>query len=143
MGQNFDTIHLYVAHRVLPLKSSVLISNLLNGKALKAIINDRGPSNKARIACVNQKVIDILDVQDEKEIRIGIEYQVTNESFIASTVITPEEESYVPGTSSVEDVNIVSLDDGLPVDEETNKESSLALNNNLSELIITCLPSYS
>ena len=34
MGQNFDTIHLYVAHRVLPLKSSVLISNLLNGKAL-------------------------------------------------------------------------------------------------------------
>ena len=129
MGQNFDTIHLYVAHRVLPLKSSVLISNLLNGKALKAIINDRGPSNKARIACVNQKVIDILDVQDEKEIRIGIEYQVTNESFIASTVITPEEESYVPGTSSVEDVNIVSLDDGLPVDEETNKEIILITND--------------
>ena len=129
MGQDFDTIHLYVAHRVLPLNSSILISNLLNGKALKAIINDRGPANKARMACVNKKIIDILDIQDEKEIRIGIQYQVTNESFIARAVITPEEESSVSGTGSVENVNIVSLDGGLPVDEKSNKKITLVVND--------------
>ena len=64
-----------------------------------------------------------------KEIRIGIQYQITNESFIARAVITPEEESSVSGTSSVENVNIVSLDDGLPVDEKSNKKITLVEND--------------
>ncbi len=53
-GEVFNQNELTAAHRTLPLGTKVAVTNVTNGKSVKAEINDRGPHVKGRhrsLAC--------------------------------------------------------------------------------------------
>ena len=48
-GERFDNNAMTAAHKTLPFGTEVIVTNLSNGKSVKARINDRGPFVKGRI----------------------------------------------------------------------------------------------
>jgi rare lipoprotein A len=61
-GRRFDKNGMTGAHRTLPLPCVVIVENLMNGKKVKLLINDRGPfaQTNRRIIDVSQKAAELL-----------------------------------------------------------------------------------
>jgi rare lipoprotein A len=60
-GERFDMYALTAAHRTLPLGTRVLVTNLVNGRAVRVRINDRGPAVAGRIIDLSYAAARALD----------------------------------------------------------------------------------
>lgn len=70
----FDKKQLSAAHRTLPLPSIVKVTNLANGKAVKVIVNDRGPFANNRIIDLSEKAADKIDMKHRGIAKVKVEY---------------------------------------------------------------------
>lgn len=59
-GQRLQRGSFYAAHRTLPMRSEVRITNISNGRSCTATILDRGPHRKNRLIDVSSAVADSL-----------------------------------------------------------------------------------
>ncbi|PIE47824.1 MAG: hypothetical protein CSA42_01555 [Gammaproteobacteria bacterium] len=59
-GERFNMYALTAAHKILPLGSKVLVTNLANGKEVVLRINDRGPFHGNRVIDVSKKAAQKL-----------------------------------------------------------------------------------
>jgi rare lipoprotein A len=72
-GDRLDEIHATAAHRSLPLRSLVRVTNLSNGRSVVARINDRGPVSRSLLIDVSPRVADELDMKRAGIVRVAIE----------------------------------------------------------------------
>jgi len=72
-GEIFDSNKLTAAHPTLPLPSTVIITNLDNGKSIVVRVNDRGPVDKKRIIDVSKKAAILLGFRDKGIAKVKIE----------------------------------------------------------------------
>lgn len=61
-GKVFDQHKLTAAHRILPLGSRVRVMNVLNGRQVEVLINDRGPFIDGRIIDLSHGAAEKLDM---------------------------------------------------------------------------------
>lgn len=59
-GERFDQNNISAAHRTLPLPSMVRVTNLENGRALRVLVNDRGPFAHGRIIDLSRRAAQLL-----------------------------------------------------------------------------------
>lgn len=63
-GERFDMTDFTAAHRTLPFGTVVRVTNLRNGKTVKARINDRGPHVKGRVIDLSLAAAHSLGIRD-------------------------------------------------------------------------------
>ena len=61
-GTVYDQYAMTAAHQTLPLGSSVVVTNLTNGKTVTVLINDRGPFAKGRIIDLSYSAAQAVDM---------------------------------------------------------------------------------
>lgn len=61
-GSRFDTRLLTAAHRSLPLNTIVRVTNLLNGRSVEVVVNDRGPYVGHRVIDLSEAAAKRLDM---------------------------------------------------------------------------------
>lgn len=64
-GRRFDPRSNSVAHRTLPLGTTVLVTNLGNGRAATATVEDRGPFVRGRIIDLSPRLAEHLGMKQE------------------------------------------------------------------------------
>jgi rare lipoprotein A len=72
-GDRLDAVHLTAAHRSLPLRSLVRVTNLSNGRSVVCRITDRGPVSPSLLIDVSPSVADELDMRRAGIVRVAIE----------------------------------------------------------------------
>ncbi len=72
-GQIFDEEKLTAAHRTLPLRSRVRVTNLENGRSVEVRINDRGPYVSGRVLDLSTRAAKALGMQKEGLALVRIE----------------------------------------------------------------------
>ncbi|MFB3885541.1 MAG: septal ring lytic transglycosylase RlpA family protein [Thermodesulfobacteriota bacterium] len=72
-GEIYDMYQLTCAHNTLPLGSSVMVTNLENGKSLELKVNDRGPFVKDRIIDLSYAAAKILDMWEKGTAYVKVE----------------------------------------------------------------------
>jgi rare lipoprotein A (peptidoglycan hydrolase) len=72
-GQIFDEEKLTAAHRTLPLRSRVRVTNLENGRSVEVRINDRGPYVQGRVLDLSTRAAKALGMQKEGLALVRIE----------------------------------------------------------------------
>jgi len=72
-GQIFDEEKLTAAHRTLPLRSRVRVTNLENGRSVEVRINDRGPYVQGRVLDLSTRAAKTLGMQKEGLVLVRIE----------------------------------------------------------------------
>lgn len=78
-GEIFDENALTAAHRTLPMPSMVKVTNLSNGRAIKLIVNDRGPFAHNRIIDVSKRGAELLGFKRDGIAKVRVEV-LQNES---------------------------------------------------------------
>lgn len=71
-GERFNMHALTAAHRVLPLGSKVLVTNLANGNTVVLRINDRGPFHNDRVIDVSKKAAKKLGFIKQGKTKVKI-----------------------------------------------------------------------
>lgn len=69
-GERFNSSKYTVAHKFLPLGTIVSITNLKNGKVVKARVNDRGPYVKHRIIDLSKATASAVDITGTAPVKI-------------------------------------------------------------------------
>jgi rare lipoprotein A len=72
-GDRLDAVHLTAAHRSLPLRSLVRVTNLGNGRSVICRITDRGPVSQSLLIDVSPSVADELDMKRAGIVKVAIE----------------------------------------------------------------------
>lgn len=72
-GERFDMNKLTAAHRTLPLPSTVLVTNLENGRSLKLRVNDRGPFVDNRIIDVSRRAAQFLGFERQGVAQVRVQ----------------------------------------------------------------------
>jgi len=72
-GDRLDAIHATAAHRSLPLRSLVRVTNLSNGRSVIAQITDRGPVSHSLLIDVSPSVADGLDMKRAGIAKVAVE----------------------------------------------------------------------
>lgn len=72
-GERFDPNELTVAHRRLPFNTLVRFTNPINGSAIIARVNDRGPYIDGREFDLSMRSAQLLGFQDRGVVRLDIE----------------------------------------------------------------------
>jgi rare lipoprotein A len=72
-GDRLDAVHLTAAHRSLPLRSLVRVTNLSNGRSVVCRITDRGPVSPSLLIDVSPSVADELDMKRAGIVKVAIE----------------------------------------------------------------------
>ena len=72
-GDRLDAVHATAAHRSLPLRSLVRVTNLTNGRSVIARITDRGPVSHSLLIDVSPRVADVLDMKRSGIARVAVE----------------------------------------------------------------------
>ena len=72
-GEVFDTHDLTMAHRSLPMGTSVRVTNLENGRSVVLRVNDRGPYVRGRVADLSHAAAERLGFVDEGVVPARIE----------------------------------------------------------------------
>src|SRR5512135_257514 len=72
-GEVFDTHELTMAHRSLPMGTSVRVTNLENGRSVVLRVNDRGPYVRGRVADLSHAAAERLGFVDEGVVPARIE----------------------------------------------------------------------
>jgi rare lipoprotein A len=72
-GDRLDAVHATAAHRSLPLRSLVRVTNLSNGRSVVARITDRGPVSHSLLIDVSPSVADGLDMKRAGIAKVAVE----------------------------------------------------------------------
>ena len=72
-GEIFDTHALTMAHRSLPLGTTVRVTNLENGRSVVLRVNDRGPYVRGRVADLSHAAAERLGFVDDGVVPARIE----------------------------------------------------------------------
>jgi rare lipoprotein A len=72
-GEIFDTHDLTMAHRSLPLGTTVRVTNLENGRSVVVRVNDRGPYVRGRVADLSHAAAQRLGFVDDGVVKARIE----------------------------------------------------------------------
>ena len=72
-GEIYDMYQLTCAHNSFPLGTSVMVTNLENGKALELKVNDRGPFAKGRIIDLSYAAAQILGIWEKGTAYVKVE----------------------------------------------------------------------
>ena len=72
-GEVFDTHELTMAHRSLPMGTSVRVTNLENGRSVVLRVNDRGPYVRGRVADLSHAAAERLGFVDDGVVPARIE----------------------------------------------------------------------
>jgi len=72
-GEVFDTHGLTMAHRSLPMGTSVRVTNLENGRTVVLRVNDRGPYVRGRVADLSHAAAERLGFVDDGVVPARIE----------------------------------------------------------------------
>ena len=72
-GDRFRADTLTIAHKYLPFGAQVRITNLANGRSVKARVNDRGPRHAGRIADVSYQAAKDLGFVRQGVTRVRLE----------------------------------------------------------------------
>ena len=72
-GEVFDTHGLTMAHRSLPMGTSVRVTNLENGRSVVLRVNDRGPYVRGRVADLSHAAAERLGFVDDGVVPARIE----------------------------------------------------------------------
>ena len=72
-GEVFDTHDLTMAHRSLPMGTSVRVTNLDNGRSVVLRVNDRGPYARGRVADLSHAAAERLGFVDDGVVPARIE----------------------------------------------------------------------
>jgi rare lipoprotein A len=72
-GERFDERALTAAHRTLPLGTTVLVTNLSNGRSVTVCIKDRGPAIGARLIDLSRAAAAILGFVDRGLARVRVQ----------------------------------------------------------------------
>ncbi len=72
-GERFDMNQLTAAHRTLPLPSTVLVTNLENGRSIKVRVNDRGPFVDNRIIDLSRRAAQFLGFEKQGVARVRVQ----------------------------------------------------------------------
>lgn len=72
-GELFSQSKLTAAHRTLPFKTKIKVTNLLNKRTVIVTINDRGPFVEGRILDLSKKAAVKLDFVDKGVVKVKLE----------------------------------------------------------------------
>jgi len=72
-GEIYDMYQLTCAHNTLPLGTTVMVTNLENGRSLELKVNDRGPFVKERIIDLSYAAAQILGIWEKGTIFVKVE----------------------------------------------------------------------
>jgi len=72
-GERFDQYKISAAHRTLPLPSMVQVTNLENGRAIRVLLNDRGPFAHGRIIDLSKRAAQLLGFVDKGTTKVRVE----------------------------------------------------------------------
>ena len=72
-GEIYDMYQLTCAHNTLPLGTTVMVTNLENGKSLELKVNDRGPFVKDRIIDLSYAAAEILGMWEKGTAYVKVE----------------------------------------------------------------------
>jgi rare lipoprotein A len=72
-GEIYDMYQLTCAHNTLPLGTTVIVTNLENGKSLELKVNDRGPFVKDRVIDLSYSAARILGIYDKGTAFVKVE----------------------------------------------------------------------
>lgn len=73
-GDKYNKDFLTAAHKNLPFRSVIRVTNIKNNKSLIIVINDRGPFYKDRILDVSEKVAKLLDFKKQGVTIVKVKY---------------------------------------------------------------------
>jgi len=72
-GEVYDMYQLTCAHNTLPLGTTVMVTNLENGRSLELKVNDRGPFVKERIIDVSYSAAQMLGIWEKGTAPVKVE----------------------------------------------------------------------
>jgi rare lipoprotein A len=72
-GERFDQYKISAAHRTLPLPSMVRVTNLENGRAIRVLVNDRGPFAHGRIIDLSRRAAQLLGFAGKGTTKVRVE----------------------------------------------------------------------
>jgi len=72
-GEIYDMYQLTCAHNTLPLGTTVIVTNLENGKSLELRVNDRGPFVKDRVIDLSYSAAKILGIYEKGTAFVKVE----------------------------------------------------------------------
>jgi rare lipoprotein A len=72
-GEIYDMYQLTCAHKTLPLGTTVMVTNMENGKSLELKVNDRGPFVKERIIDLSYSAANILGMWEKGTALVKVE----------------------------------------------------------------------
>jgi rare lipoprotein A len=72
-GERFDQNSISAAHRTLPLPSMVRVTNLENGRAIRVLVNDRGPFAHGRIIDLSKRAAQLLGFVGKGTTKVRVE----------------------------------------------------------------------
>jgi rare lipoprotein A len=116
-GEIYDMYQLTCAHKTLPLGTTVMVTNMENGKSLELKVNDRGPFVKERIIDLSYAAAKILGMWEKGTAYVKVE------------VIGP----------LIEQVQLFTVQVGSFVDEANAEKLAEELRKNFENVYITIL----
>jgi rare lipoprotein A len=72
-GERFDSAELSAAHRTLQLPAVARITNLENGRQVMVRVNDRGPTDPARLIAVSRRTAQLLGAANPSAFRVRVQ----------------------------------------------------------------------
>jgi len=79
-GEVFDQGILAAGHRTLQLPAILIVTNLENGRQIRVRLNDRGPSDPARLITLTRRAADLLQIsRDGTRVRIQTDDALTRQ----------------------------------------------------------------
>ena len=72
-GERFDQNRISAAHRTLPMPSMVRVTNLENGRAIRVLVNDRGPFAHGRIIDLSRRAAQLLGFVGNGTTKVRVE----------------------------------------------------------------------
>jgi rare lipoprotein A len=76
-GKKYRAEKLTAAHRTLPFGTVVTVRNLINGKTIDVMVNDRGPFTRKYIIDVSERAAKILGIYGKGHSKVEISYDTT------------------------------------------------------------------
>ncbi len=76
-GKKYRAAKLTAAHRTLPFGTVVTVKNLINGRTVDVVVNDRGPFTRRYIIDVSEGAAKILGIYGKGHSKVEITYGST------------------------------------------------------------------
>ncbi|UKJ07827.1 septal ring lytic transglycosylase RlpA family protein [Solitalea lacus] len=74
-GEKYSAVKFTAAHKTLPFGTKIKVKNLINGKTVKVVVNDRGPFVAGRIVDLSGVAANQLGLKSAGTARVEIKYK--------------------------------------------------------------------